>query len=188
MSKDTKNIIIRTLFNIAAENGSLTVEEISKRSYITRTTIKSNFPDGIPGIVEFAYLKIVREVNERLLSYPCEEVSLDVLADILLPVLWAHKEEAHVIYSSQLPFRLIDSIRDETWHWAKNRFNALIKEHGLANYFTGKELLKYFNAQLVAVLTLWLEADIPVDLDLFRDKFLFLMKMSVRELIYSGIE
>lgn len=188
MAKDTKEIIIRTLFNIASENGKITVEEISKRSHITRTTIKNNFPTGIPGIVELAYINIVREVNEQLLTYKCEEVSLELLADLLLPVLWRHKEEAHVIFSSQLPFRLIDKISDETWNWGQNRFNSLIKENELANYFSGRELLKYFNAQLIAILTLWLEADIPVNIDLFRPKFIFLMKISVDELIFKGID
>lgn len=188
MAKDTKNIIVRTLFNIAAENGKITIEEISKRSYITRLTIKNNFPTGIPGIVEYAYINIIREVNERLLKFKCEEVSLELLADIMLPVLWQYKEEAHVIYSSQLPFRLIGTICDETWEWAKNRFNGLIKEHGLANYFSGKELLKYFNAQLVSILTLWLEADIPVELEAFREKFLFLMRCSIKDLIFKGID
>jgi len=188
MAKDTKSIIIRTLFNIAAENGKLTVEEISKRSYITRTTIKSNFPTGIPGMVEYTYLNIVHEVNERLLTYKFEEVSLELLADILLPVLWRNREAAHIIFSSTLPFRMIDTISDETWEWGKERYDAMIKKHGLANYFSGRELLKYFNAQLIAVLTLWLEADIPIDIELFRPKFLFLMKTSVNELIFKEID
>lgn len=105
----------------------------------------------------------------------------------MLPVLWQYKEEAHVIYSSQLPFRLIGTISDETWEWAKNRFNGLIKEHGLANYFSGKELLKYFNAQLVSILTLWLEADIPVELEVFREKFLFLIRLYILKEKFSLI-
>lgn len=188
MAKDTKEIIVRTLFNMASENKTFTIDEISKRSHITRTTIKRNFPTGIAGIVEYAYINIVREVNESLLKYKCEEVSLELLADLLLPVLWQHREEAHVIYSSQLPFRLINSISEETWHWAEDRFNNLIKEHNLSNFFSGKELLKYFNSQVVAVLTLWLEADIPIDIDDFRPKFIFLMKTSINDLIYKGID
>ena len=42
-TKDTKEIIIRTLLNIASESQKVTIEEISKRSRITRTTIKNNF-------------------------------------------------------------------------------------------------------------------------------------------------
>lgn len=188
MTKDTKEIIIRTLLNIASESQKVTIEEISKRSHITRTTIKNNFKTGVPGSVEYIYLNIVDEVNERLLQYECEEVSLELLADILLPVLWQHKEEAHIIYSSQLPFRLIEPVSDRTWKWAEKRFNFLIKEHGLANYFTAQELLKYFNAQLITVLTLWLEADIPIHLDKFRPKFMFFMNASINQLIFKGIK
>ena len=127
MTKDTKEIIIRTLLNIASENEKLTIEEISKRSHITRATIKRNFKAGVPAIVEYIYLNIVDEVNERLLQYKCEEVSLELLADILLPVLWQHKEEAHIIFGSQLPFRLIGPISYRTWKWAEKHFNSLIK-------------------------------------------------------------
>ncbi|KZK08463.1 putative transcriptional regulator [Lactococcus cremoris] len=188
MTKDTKEIIIRTLLNLASENEKLTIEEISKRSHITRATIKRNFKTGVPGIVEYIYLNIVDEVNDRLLRYKCEEVSLELLADIMLPVLWQHKAEAHVIYSSQLPFRLIGPVSDRTWKWAEKRFSFLIKEHNLSNYFTGQELLKYFNAQLITVLTLWLEADIPIELEKFRPKFLFFMSTSIHELIFKGID
>lgn len=174
MTKDTKEIIVRTLLNIASESQKVTIEEISKRSHITRTTIKNNFKSGVPGIVEYIYLNIV-------------DVTIELLADLLLPVLWQHKEEAHIIYSSQLPFRLIEPVSDRTWKWAEKRFNFLIKEHGLANYFTAQELLKYFNAQLITVLTLWLEADIPIHLDKFRPKFMFFMNASINELIFKGI-
>ncbi|EQC53533.1 hypothetical protein LLD17_05390 [Lactococcus cremoris] len=47
---------------------------------------------------------------------------------------------------------------------------------------------KYFNAQLITVLTLWLEADIPLELEKFRPKFLFFMNSSVHELIFKGID
>ncbi|OAZ15817.1 hypothetical protein V425_12040 [Lactococcus lactis RTB018] len=54
----------------------------------------------MPGIVEYIYLNIVDEVNERLLQYNCEDVTIELLADLLLPVLWQHKEEAHIIFGS----------------------------------------------------------------------------------------
>ena len=180
MTKDTKEIIIRTLLNIASESQKVTIEEISKRSHITRTTIKNNFKSGVPGIVEYIYLNIVDEVNERLLQYNCEDVTIELLADLLLPVLWQHKEE------SQLPFRLIGPISDRTWKWAEKHFNSLIKKQGLANYFTAQELLRYFNAQLITVLTLWLEADIPIAYEKFRPKFIFFMSTPINELIFKG--
>ncbi|WP_278216061.1 hypothetical protein [Lactococcus lactis] len=68
----------------------------------------------------------------------------------------------------------------------KKHFNSLIKKHGLANYFTAQELLKYFNAQLITVLTLWLEADIPIAYEKFRPKFIFFMSTSINELIFKG--
>ncbi|WP_282667434.1 TetR/AcrR family transcriptional regulator [Lactococcus cremoris] len=188
MTKDTKEIIVRSLLNIASENGKINIEEIAKRSHITRTTITNNFKNGVPSIVEYIYLNIVDEVNQQLLLYNCEEVSLEILADIMLPILWKHKAEAHIIYSSQLPFRLIKTISDRTWKWAEKRFNFLVREHDLSNYFTGQELLKYFNAQLITVLTLWLEADIPLELEKFRPNFLFFMNSSVHELIFKGID
>lgn len=83
MTKDTKEIIIRTLLNIASESQKVSIEEISKRSHITRTTIKNNFKTGIPGIVEYIYLNIVDEVNERLLQYNCITVKMLLLNSLL---------------------------------------------------------------------------------------------------------
>nr|WP_282674310.1 TetR/AcrR family transcriptional regulator [Lactococcus cremoris] len=52
MTKDTKEIIVRSLLNIASENGKINIEEIAKRSHITRTTITNNFKNRVPSIVE----------------------------------------------------------------------------------------------------------------------------------------
>jgi hypothetical protein len=188
MAKDTKEIIVRTLLNLSSENGKLTIDEISKRSHITRTTIKNNFNTGIPGIVEYIYLTIVDEVNEIILRHKIEDVSLETFSNALLSVLWKHREKAKIIYTSQLPFKLVGPISERTWSWAEIRFNKLVKEHELAPYFSGKELLHYFNAQLIAILTFWLSADLPVEPDIFHEKFIFLMSTSIKSLIYKDID
>lgn len=188
MAKDTKKIIARTLLNISSENGKMTIDEISKRSYITRATIKNNFEKGIPGIVEYIYLNIVDEVNEVIFRYKVEELSLEIFSSVLISTLWKHKEEARIIYTTQLPFKLIGPISERTWNWAEARFNTLVKDHGLAPHFSGQDLLNYFNAQLIAILTLWLSADIPVEPHIFQEKFLFLMSTSVKSLIYKDID
>ena len=188
MAKVTKQIIIRTLLNIAAENNKLTIEEISKRSGIPRSTIKKNFPDDINGIVEYIYIGIVREVNQTLLQYDVNDVSLELFSNIFLPILWKHREEAHIIYTSPLPFQLIDQISAETVEWAGDRFNKLVIEHDLAPNFSGIDLLKYFNAHLVAILTLWLGVRFPVDIEKFKPIFLYLMRTPMKDLIYKGID
>jgi AcrR family transcriptional regulator len=189
MAKETKEIIIRTLLNISSEeDGKMTIEEISKRSHITRTTIRKNFNGGISEIVEYMYLGIVDEVNDIIFNYKVEELSLDTFADVLLSVLWKNKDKARIIYTSKLPFKLVGPISDRTWNWAEIRFNNLVKVHGLSPYFSGKELLKYFNAQLLTVLTLWLSADIPIPPHIFKPKFMFLMSTSIKTLIYKDID
>lgn len=188
MAKDTKEIIVRTLLNIASENGKLTIDEISKRSHITRTTIRRNFPEGVPGIVKYVTLNIVSEVNEILFRYNIDELSLNTYSDIILSVLWKHRDEARIIYTSQLPFKFIIPISEQAWSWAEKRYNNLAKVHDLAPHFSGKELFQYFNAQLLAILTLWLSADIPIEPHLFKPKFTFLMSTSIKTLIYQGIE
>jgi AcrR family transcriptional regulator len=187
MQLTKKDIIVRTLLNIASENGKLTIEEISKHSNIPRITIKKHFKNGISDIVESVYLDIVREVNEKLFTYDVDELSLETFSDILLPVLWIHRDPLHIIYSSQLPFPPLTSISQETWDWAGQRFDNLAKKHGLYPSFSGFDLLKYFNACLISILTMWLGQRIPIDIELFRPKFLFLMSNSLDNLIYRNI-
>lgn len=184
MAKDTKDTIVRTVLNIASENGKLTIEEISKRSYITRTTIKNNFKKGVPEIIEYSYLNIIQEVNIRLFKYKCEDVSLELFADIALPILWSYREHLRIIYT-KLPFRLTDLITEETFGWAKVHFDTLVKEHNLSKYFSGKDLLRYFHGQLITVLTLWLGADISLNFEVFKPKFIYLMSTSINSLIFE---
>lgn len=188
MTQNKKDIIIRTLLNIASEDGKLTIEEISKRSHIPGTTIKKNFENGINGIVEYIYLNIVHEVNEKLFKFDVNDLSLETFSSILLPILWQHREAAHIIYTTNLPFRLLSSISHSTWAWAGERFDYLVEKHGLSHSFTGLDLLKYFNACLISVLTLWLGARIPIDIELFKPKFIFLMSNSLENLVYENID
>lgn len=188
MSKDTKAIVIRVLLNIAAEHGPLTVEEVSRRSGITRNTIQNNFGNkGISGIVEYIYSTVIDEVNERLFQHDANELPLEIFADILLSVVWRYHDQIHILYTSDLPFRPVGQMTNTAYPWVKKRYDWLVKEHGLAPLFSGKELLYYWNAHLVSVLSLWLDADLPVEPSVFKPKFLYLMKTSMYDLIYKGI-
>ena len=188
MAKDTKEIIIRVLLNIAAEHGPLTVEEISRRSGITRNTIQKNFGNkGISGIVEYIYSHIIDEVNERLFQHDANELPIEIFADILLSVVWKYHEQIHVLYTSELPFKPVSQATNTAYPWVKERYEWLVKEHGLAPLFSSKELLFYWNAQLIAILSLWLGADIPVEPSVFKPKFVYLVKTSLYDLIYKGI-
>lgn len=188
MAKDTKEIIVRTLLNIASENGKLTIDEISKRSHITRTTIRRNFPEGIPGIVMYIVLNIIHEINEVLFRYDIENITLEKFTDIILSIMWKHKDKVRIIYTSQLPYKFIVPISEEAWPWAEEYYNKLVKKHCLAPYFSGKELFRFFNAQVSSILTLWLTTDIPVEPRVFKPKFIFLMSSSIKKLIYKGVQ
>lgn len=65
--------------NIASENKKMTIDKISKRSHITRTTIKNNFNIGSLGIIEYIYLNIVDKI---IFKYNIEELS--ILLNLLL--------------------------------------------------------------------------------------------------------
>jgi hypothetical protein len=188
MSKDTKKIIARTLLTISSENGKMTINEISKRSHITRTTIMNNFNTGIPGIFEYIYLNIVNEINEAIFRYKIEELSLEIFSNILLSILWNHKEEVRIINTTHIPFNITGPISDKTWSWAEARFNKLAKDHGLFPYFSGKDLLNYYNTQLIAIITLWLGTSIPIEPSIFQHTFLLLTSNSIKSLIYKDIE
>lgn len=183
MTYKKKEIIARTLLNIAAEQGKITIEEISKRSHISRNTIKNNFENGIIDIVKYMYIQIINEVNTTLLKYDVNKLSLEDFADIVLPVFWNNREKARIIYISNLPFRLLDDICQLTWNWCEDKFNKLVIVHGLEQEMSGFDLLIYFNAQLISIFTFWLSVPLPIDVENFKPKFLFLMNISIIDLV-----
>ncbi|MDR0318109.1 MAG: MarR family transcriptional regulator [Lactococcus lactis] len=187
MTSAKKEAIIRTLLNISAENGKLTIEEISKRSNIPRSTINRNFKNGINEMVETLYLSVVHEINYQLLEYNPLDMTLEIFSDIVLPILWNHRNEAQVLFTSNLPFQLIKPVSGIVWDWAKEYFENLVQIHGLSPYFSSLELLQYFNAQLTSIFILWLGVRIPMEVEVFKQKFLFIMNSSMKNLIYFDI-
>ncbi|AYG01891.1 TetR/AcrR family transcriptional regulator [Lactococcus allomyrinae] len=188
MTKDTKKIIVRTLLEIAAQHGSLTIEEVSRRSNITRNTIQRNFNnEGIKGIVDYINGNIVQEINNQIFRHQPDELPLEIFADILLSVMWEHRDEAHIIYTSDLPFKPASQTVELSFSWLGERYERLVKEHRLAPIFTAKELVRFYNTYIYALLSLWLSSDVPVEPSVFKPKFLYLMKISMYDLIYKGI-
>ena len=106
MAKDTKDIVIEALISLAAKQDMVTVEDISRYSGITRNTIQKNFNNqGINGIVDYINHKITTEINTELMRFDPDELPLEIFADITLTIMWKYRREAHVLYTSNLPFK-----------------------------------------------------------------------------------
>jgi len=187
MTKDTKEIIIQTLINIVAEGNPLTIEEISRQSGITRTTIQRNFDNkGIQGIIYFMAERIITEIDEELVKHNPDELPLEIFADIVLPILWKHYREAHTIYSFPIPYPIADMAVELSFSWVKKRYEYLVISHSLIP-FSARDLLYYWNIQLFTVCSIWLGTSNPLKPEEFKPKFIYLMKTSLYDLIYKDI-
>lgn len=187
MAKDTKTIITSTLLKIISEKGKLTISEIYKQSFISRATIMNNFPGGVNEIIEYIYFEVMKEIIHVLKQYDPDNLPLEQLADIVLPILWKNRKTAYILFNSSVPFRPTSSTSDEIWPWVEKRYNSLVKTLGLSPLFSGKELHQYWNDHLLAIFTLWLSSESPLEPDEFRSIFLFLARTSINDLIYYGI-
>ncbi|WP_251422473.1 TetR/AcrR family transcriptional regulator [Lactococcus muris] len=188
MAKNTKEIVIRTLLNIAAEDGVVNVEEITRRTGITRNTIRHNFGNkGIDSIIAHIYTEIFQEINEQLFRHDPSEIPVEIFADILLPILWKHRDVAHILVTSNLLYRTADGATDFVFPWAKEHYDYLVKEHQLSPYFSSKQLLSFWISYLDIIFTLWFSSQIPLEPEKFKPIFIKLIKTSMYDLIYKGI-
>lgn len=188
MAKDTKKIVVRTLLNLAAEKKPLSVEAVSKRSGITRNTIQKNFDNqGIEGIVNYINGTILNDINEQLFKFDPDELPIEIFADIVLTILWKHRIEAHLLFTTHIPFKAASQTVELSFTWVKKRYEHLVAEHHLAPIFSAEELLEFWNVYLYGVFSLWLNAEVPVEPEIFKPKFLYLIKTSMYDLIYKDI-
>lgn len=188
MAIDTKKIIIKTFLEISSENKIATIQEISKRSYITRKTISRNFNNGISDIMQYIYSEIISTVNAELLKHNLNNLSLEEFADIILPIVWSYRQEIKILYSSPFYSRVVPIATNSIWSWLELRFQNLVKLHNLSPAFHGIELLNYWNLYLFSILTLWVTSPNPSSVSIFRTRFIFLMKTSIRELIFKEVK
>jgi AcrR family transcriptional regulator len=187
MKLTKKDIIARTLLNIASDvNSNLTIEEISKRTNISRLTIKKNFKNGISDIIEYVYSGIIEKITKKLITYDITKLTLENFSDILLPIVWGHRDMLHIIYTSKFAFRIRSYISSEMLTWLGPFINKLLKKHRIISSFSAIELLEYFNSYLTSVLILWLSPKIPLNVELFKPKFLFLMNNSLENIFYNN--
>ncbi len=188
MAKDTKQIIIHTLLKLAVEGGKLNIEELSKQSGITRNAIQKNFNNrGISGIVDYINLGILTEINDELFKHSASDTPLEIFADVWLGVLWSHHEELQILIKSDLPFSPLQLTAEASYSWLQERYEFLVKEHHLSPIISAKDLAIFWNSFLISMLILWLNSDNPAEPNLFRPKFLYLMKTSMYNLMYKGI-
>lgn len=188
MAKNTKEIVIRTLLNIAAEGGIINIEEITRRTGITRNTIRHNFGNrGIDDIVAYIYRGIFQEINAQLFRHSPDEIPVEIFADIILPILWQHRDEAHILVTSNLLYRTDAGTIDLIYPWAKERYDYLVKEHQLSPYFSSRQLLSFWISYLDIIFTLWFSVQIPLTPEKFKPIFIKLVTTSMYDLIYKDI-
>ncbi|NHI67447.1 TetR/AcrR family transcriptional regulator [Lactococcus formosensis] len=188
MAKNTKEIVIRTLLNIAAEGGIVNIEEIPRRTGITRNTIRYNFGNqGIDSIIAYIYSGIFQEINTQLFRHSPNEIPVEIFADIILHILWEHRDEAHILVTSKLLYRTDIGAIDLVYPWAKERYDYLVKVHQLSPYFSSKQLLSFWISYLDIIFTLWFSVQIPLTPEKFKPIFLKLVKTSMYDLIYKDI-
>jgi hypothetical protein len=190
MAKDTKDIVIQALLTLASKNNTVSVEQISQYSGITRNTIQKNFNnEGIAGIIKYINQKVNQEIIDELTKYNPDELPVEIYADIVLTIVWKYRRQAHVLYTSDLPFKPHSNTAENTlaFSWVQRRYERLVKEHGLAPDFSANDLLYFWNAYIYSILSMWLSSPIPLNPKQFKPKFLYLIKTSMYDLIYKDI-
>lgn len=188
MAKNTKDLVVRTLLNIAAEEGPVNIEEITRRTGITRNTIKNNFGNGgISDILQYIYLNIFDKLNKQLFRHNPDELPVEIFADIFLDVLWQYKDEVHILVTSNLLFKRSQIVTDLSFPWVQKRYEKLVKDHNLAPNFTAKQLLLFWSSYLDAIAVLWFTSKIPLEPKQFKPIFLKLIETSMYDLIYTEI-
>lgn len=188
MAKDTKKLVVQAVFNILDEKVPLNLEEIIRRTGITRQTIQNNFEHkGLDGIFDFIYRTMIEEAQQQLFRYNADELPIEIFADIILNVSWKYRKEWHTLVAANRNHQAIELSTELSLPWVEKRYERLIKLHHLFPVVTPRSLLKYWNGCLYSALEIWLSASYPVEPSVFKPVFIFLMKNSLQTVIYSEL-
>lgn len=186
MAKDTKKLVINAVLNILHEGDILNMEAITRRTGVTRQTIQKNFgKKGIDGVFEYIYKKMLIELNERLFEHDPEELPLEIFCDIILKISWKYRKEWNILFSANRIYQALSLASDLSFHYVSDRYERLIKVHNLSPIVSPKAFHYLWNSHLLSVISLWLNVPYPVEPEIFKPKFLYLMRHSMDQLIYS---
>lgn len=188
MAKHTKKYICQAVLNILSDGGTLNIEEITRKTGITRQTIKNNFDSkGIEGIMEYIYREIIIDINIRLFQHDPDEMPLEIFADIVLNAIWKHRDTWYILYKSNYHLQAVTIATAYAYPKVKDRYQKLMKKHALHNIMSPKDLFMLRNSYLFAVLSTWLNVSFPVEPHIFKPKFIYLMTNSMEKIFYSNI-
>lgn len=190
MAKDTKDTIAKAFLILLAKQEPMTVVNLSKFSGVTRPAIHTNFgKDCFQGISDYIFLGISNDIKEALSIHSTDELPPEIFADIVFPKLYEHRDALRILYDPQnsnfkYNFVFFETMMSQFFPWAKPRFERLLKASPLPPTITAQDLFDYWMRWLISIIILWMTSDIPDDPKVFKEKFIYLINTSFKELIY----
>lgn len=182
MSKDTRQVIINALFNLAQENPDLshfTIKDIAIEAGISRQAIYQKHYSSVEDIIRDIHTQIATESREKLFSLPptLGVSPYQIVADELLPVLYEHRDWLKIIYTSSLSsgwFRYLEaSYRD----W----LTPFIQETAKKIQVKEEILLQMTISQIFSLIIAWLTQPFPAPPEIFRGTFLKMLCLSAND-------
>jgi predicted DNA-binding protein YlxM (UPF0122 family) len=176
--------VIDAFFVIAKENPDITeisMQMLADKVGIRRQSIYEKHFRSVDDIITLIHKMVDEDIENKIQGFLDKKGKdpMTFFAKEILPLLYEKREWLKVLYSSAL---------DPSWViYLQKKYRPLIKAY-LKPHLSSSGISEDFICNLLvekvlAIVSTWLTSDAPDPASLFEEKFLYLMKTSISDLI-----
>ena len=176
----TRQVLNRTLFELMLEKryDSITVQDIIDRANVGRSTFYAHFRD-----IDDLLLSQFDDLREKLGQYMADQSAPAVNPWELTLLIFQHAQQQHLLCKALMGERggnaILDHIAEYFSELARKQFSLRTPGRN-SRVALSDVLIHYFVSSFIALLTWWLDHDLPYSAEHMNDIF--------RELTGPGIE
>ncbi|MFV0555874.1 MAG: TetR/AcrR family transcriptional regulator [Lactovum sp.] len=187
MAKDTKQILLRSFLELLEKKGitQITETDLAKASGVTRFTIQNNFGKNFAKtITDYLYDKISKNLLDKLSHFDPEDMTIEIFADILLPIVWKYQTSIRIIANSSILPMSDTFLFAPFFKWAEPLFSRTWEQQKKTlTQFDTYDMYCLWVQQIILYIVMWIRKPVPEDPKLFKKTFCYLLRTSAASLI-----
>lgn len=179
--RNTREMIINAVLRLALKDPNrlqLTLTEIATEAGISRQAIYQKHFKSVAEIFEYIHTTIDEQIlqvfEQKVLALPPKKIFTGIAQDIL-PLIYQHREWLKVLYGTNIDLKWR---RELYLKYSTLTLAYFDKLPALNSPFSKEKTVKLLTDQLLALISLWLDDEIPLHPNRFAPLFLDMMKRS----------
>lgn len=185
MAKQTRELILDAFINLAQrypQRSSFTMTELAAEAGISRQAIYQKHFNNFEDIIDYIHKETDQQIFKSMNDYSPNRDGdpLQFLADHILPLIYARRNEIRTLYTTQADPGWKDFLKMTYSKWVLKN----IQYKPMVN-ISKEDITHIITSMAISFIEVWIHKENPIPPEEFKDIFLQLTKTSLCDCIVS---